>query len=70
MLCLPVKRSQGTFQEVAVDFTINGITATGGGVDYSPDSGTVTFDESIDSRCIDITIVNDLIAETEEVSTI
>lgn len=65
--CLPVSRSQGTFGTVGAQFTVESISASGGGVDYSPDSGDFEVEPMIDSGCVDITIVNDFEPEIAEV---
>ena len=67
VVCIPVVRSRGLFGVVGVEFTIEGVSATGGGVDYSPDSDSVQLLSEVASGCVDITIVNDLVPEGEEV---
>ncbi len=67
VVCVPVVRSRGIFGVVGVEFTTEGASATGGGVDYSPDSDSVQLLSKVASGCVDIIIVNDLVPEGEEV---
>ncbi|MGE5894062.1 MAG: Calx-beta domain-containing protein, partial [bacterium] len=53
-------------QIVRVDYVVTGGTATGGGVDYTLASGTLTFSSGVTSQPINITINNDLIDELDE----
>ena len=62
---IPLNRTGGTFGTVGVGFVTTGITATGGGVDYSPDSGTVLTQNG--GLTLEINITNDVIPELEEV---
>ena len=66
---VPVSRTGGTFGTVGVEFAVVGVTATGGGVDFSPDAGSV---ESIlmgdEVGFIVVNITNDVEPELEEVS--
>jgi len=62
---IPLTRTGGTFGTVGVGFVTTGITATGGGVDYSPDSGTVLTQNG--GLTLEINITNDVIPELEEV---
>ena len=64
-----VRREIGTFGTVDVDFIVSGITATGGGVDFSPDSGSLQFAPDVSSQEVVINIINDSEAEFDEVST-
>ena len=68
VVCLPLQRLGGTFGSVATDYTVEGVSAEGGGVDYKPDADNVQIEPGVNSTCIDITIINDLDPETEEVS--
>ena len=63
-----VHRAIGTFGTVGVDFIVSGITATGGGVDFSPDSGSLQFAPDVSSQEVAIDIINDSEAEFDEVS--
>ena len=68
MVCIALVRSRGTFGIVGVVYTAEGVSAIGGGVDYNPDTATTQLGEGISESCVDITIVNDLLPEDEEVS--
>ena len=67
MVCLPVTRSHGTFGVVGSGFIISNITANGGGIDYTPDTGMVEIEVYSDQGCADVTIINDLDPEIDEV---
>ena len=62
---IPLTRAGGTFGTVGVVFVTTGITAAGGGVDYSPDSGMVLTQNG--GLALEINITNDVIAELDEV---
>ena len=64
---LEVLRGSGSFGTVGASFTTTGVTASGGGVDYSPDSGSIQFGMDVVSQVITIDIINDSEAELEEV---
>ena len=66
-ITLEVVRTSGTFGRVGVDFTVSGVTATGGGTDFSPDSGSLEFEEDVSSQTITVDIINDSEAEFDEV---
>ena len=51
---------------VTVDYAASGGTATGGGVDYTLDAGTLTFAPGSTSQGISITIHNDDVEEDDE----
>ena len=55
-----------TAQTVTVDYSVTGGTATGTGTDYTLASGTLTFNAGTTSQNIDVTVVNDLLNETNE----
>ena len=63
---LTVTLSEAWRQTVTVDYTVTGGTATGGGVDYTLDSGTLTFDPCETSRTISVVVVNDDLPEVDE----
>jgi hypothetical protein len=56
---VPVSLSAPTRKKVTVDYDVIGGTATGGGVDYTLDSGTVVFEPGKTDRKIPVTIVAD-----------
>ena len=63
-----VSRTGGTFGTVGVEFVVTGVTATGGGVDFSPDAGSVgsiLMGEEV--ALIMVNITNDVEPELEEV---
>lgn len=64
---LEVTRSGGTFGEVGVEFVVTGVSATGGGVDFGTDGGTVLLGMNVREADIVVNITNDLEAELEEV---
>lgn len=45
-------------------------SATGGGVDFTPDSGTTNFVSQQTSAAVPITIINDVAPEFDEVFTV
>jgi G-protein coupled receptor 98 len=65
-LQLELIRRFGTFGQVSVTFMVTGISASGNGVDFRPDSGIVTFENLMNSVSIPITIVNDVDPELDE----
>ena len=67
---LEVVRTGGTFGDVGVAFVTNGILATGGGVDFGPESGTVNLEMNVRQAFIVVNITNDLEPELEEVNPI
>src|SRR6266536_1659812 len=56
---LPVSLAAASGQTVTVDYAVTGGTATGGGVDYTLASGTLTFAPGVTSQNISLTVVND-----------
>jgi hypothetical protein len=56
---VPVRLSAPTRKKVTVDYAVIGGTATGGGVDYTLDSGTVVFEPGETDQSIPITIIAD-----------
>jgi len=56
---VPVMLSAPTRKKVTVDYAVVGGTATGGGVDYTLDSGTVTFAPGETEKNIPIKIIPD-----------
>ena len=56
---VPVSLSATTRKKVTVDYAVVGGTATGGGVDYTLDSGTVVFEPGKTEQKIPIVIVAD-----------
>ena len=64
---LEVVRGGGSFGTVGASFTTTGVTASGGGVDYNPDSGSIQFGMDVVTQIITIDIINDSEAELEEV---
>ena len=66
-LCIAVNRTAGAFGTVGTGFNTTEDTAEGGDIDYSPDSGTVEFEEGDKTQCLNINIENDLTPEVEEV---
>lgn len=63
---LTVTRTDGTDGIVTADYTVTGGTATGGGIDYALEPGTVTFDEGETSKTIAVSIINDSVYEGDE----
>jgi glucose/arabinose dehydrogenase len=67
---LTVQRIGPTTAQNTVDYTLAGVTAIGGGVDFVSTGGTLTFAPGIVSRPIVIPIVNDTINEVAETFTV
>ncbi|MHC4621602.1 MAG: Calx-beta domain-containing protein [Planctomycetota bacterium] len=63
---LTVILSETWSQTVTVDYAVTGGTATGGGVDYTLDSGILTFEPGETSRTISIVVVDDNLPEVDE----
>jgi len=63
---LAVSLSSSSQDTVTVDYAVTGGDATGGGVDYTLAAGTLTFDPNDVSETIDIAIVDDGEAESDE----
>ena len=53
-------------QTVLVDYAVTGGTATGGGVDYTLASGTLTFAPGTTTQNIALTVINDGLDEYNE----
>ncbi|MHC4356664.1 MAG: Calx-beta domain-containing protein, partial [Planctomycetota bacterium] len=53
-------------QTVTVEYTVSGGTADGNGVDYTLDSGVLSFGPGVTSRAIEATVVDDCIGEEDE----
>ena len=68
--CVTLNRTGGTFGTIGAIFSTTPGTATGGGVDYSPDMGTVQLQSGMLTQCLPISIVNDITPESEEVKII
>jgi hypothetical protein len=63
---LTVSLSEASDQTVTVDYSVTGGDATGGGVDYTLAAGTLTFVPYDVAETIDISIVDDGDAESDE----
>ncbi len=63
---LVVSLSAASGQTVTVDYAVTGGTATGGGVDYTLASGTLSFAPGVTSQNISITVFNDTLDEDDE----
>src|SRR6266536_1103377 len=63
---LAVSLSNPSIDTVTVDYAVTGGTATGGGVDYTLTSGTLTFAPGVTSQNIAIAIVDDALNEPNE----
>lgn len=63
---LQVDLSAASGLSVSVDYAVTGGTATGGGVDFTLASGTLTFDPGQSSKNISVTINDDLLDENNE----
>jgi hypothetical protein len=61
-----VTRARQLAMTVSADYQVTGGTATGGGVDYTLASGTVTFPAGVTSRTIPIKTVDDTLVEGPE----
>src|SRR5207249_1879458 len=61
---MPVSLSAASGLSVTVNYAVTGGTATGGGVDYTLASGTLTFNPGETSKSISAAIVNDTLVET------
>ena len=51
---------------MTVNYAATGGTATGGGVDYTLASGTLTFNPGVTSQVVNVTVVNDALDEDDE----
>src|SRR5207244_684987 len=63
---VPVSLSTASSKTVTVNYAVTGGTATGGGVDYTLASGTLTFAPGVTNQNISITVVNDALDEDDE----
>src|SRR5207249_6723082 len=63
---LAVSLSAASGKTVTVNYAVTGGTATGGGVDYTLASGTLTFAPGVTSQSIAIAIVDDHLNEANE----
>jgi hypothetical protein len=63
---IPVSLNAASGQSVTVAYAVTGGTATGGGVDYTLASGTLTFNAGTTTQNISVTIVNDTASEPSE----
>ena len=63
---LTANLSSASTQTVTVNYSVNGGSATDGGVDYTLASGTLTFAPSVTTQTISIPIVNDALYESTE----
>src|SRR5439155_14268167 len=63
---LAVALSTVSGKSVTVDYAVSGGTATGGGVDYTLASGTLTFAPGVTSQNIALAVVNDALNELNE----
>jgi hypothetical protein len=52
--------------QVTVDYAATDITALGGGVDYTLAPGTLTFAAGVTTQTIAVTIIDDIISESDE----
>ena len=63
---VPVELSAGAPGPVTVDYSATGGTATGGGVDYIMEPGTLSFEPGETSKTISIQVVDDTLEEDDE----
>ena len=64
---VPVRVITGTpTNDITVNYRVSGGTATGGGVDYTLASGTLTFNPGATTQNIAVTIINDTLDEADE----
>src|SRR5439155_1328897 len=63
---LAVSLSSASGKTVTVDYAVSGGTATGGGVDYSLASGTLSFAPGVTTQNIRLNVVNDTANEFDE----
>ncbi|GAG30049.1 unnamed protein product, partial [marine sediment metagenome] len=63
---LSVSLSGAYVETVTVDYAVTGGDATGGGMDYTLAAGTLTFDPNDVAKTIDIVVVDDGEAESDE----
>ena len=63
---LPVSLAAASGRIVTVDYAVTGGSATGGGVDYTLASGTLSFAPGVISQNIGIAVMNDTLYEGDE----
>lgn len=63
---IPVTLANHPGGTVTVDYAVTGGTATGGGVDYTLNSGTLSFGSGTSVQNISMTVVNDTAVEADE----
>src|SRR5207249_1370387 len=63
---LAVSLSAASGRTVTVGYSVNGGSATGGGVDYTLAAGTLTFAPGVTTQNISLTVVNDTADEIDE----
>ena len=63
---LVVSLSEASGSEVTVDYSVTGGDATGSGTDYTLSSGTLTFAAGETTKTVDIVVVDDASAESDE----
>src|SRR5439155_17400179 len=63
---LPVSLSAASGRTVTVSYSVNGGTATGGGIDYTLAGGTLTFAPGVTTQNISLAVVNDVLDENDE----
>src|SRR5438477_1556417 len=63
---LAVSLSAVSGKTVTVDYSVSGGTATGGGVDYTLASGTLSFAPGVTNRNVALAVVNDALNELNE----
>src|SRR5439155_984842 len=63
---LPVSLSAASGKTVTVSYAVSGGTATGGGIDYTLASGTLSFAPGVTSQNIAVDIVDDALDEADE----
>lgn len=67
---IPVTLSQASSDTITVDYAVTGGNAIGSGVDYTLESGRLTFAPQSTTRNIVLTVVDDAIVENDESITI
>src|SRR5207302_3318061 len=63
---IPVSLSTASSKSITVNYAVTGGTASGGGVDYTLASGTLTFAPGVTMQNISIAVVNDTLDEDDE----
>ncbi|MCB0397222.1 MAG: T9SS type A sorting domain-containing protein [Flavobacteriales bacterium] len=67
---IPVSLNYSLQSSVTVDYTVTGGTATGSGTDYTLANGTLTITAGNTSANISITLVDDIVVESDETITL